>query len=89
MTLQAGDTVWIPCEVTRSVFPDERNISIESITGAWIGFVDVRHLREGVLSGRTAVRATIVAASNEEFSARLPGQTGQRDYPTFRAPLLS
>jgi hypothetical protein len=29
MTLELGATIWIPCEVTRGAFPDERRVSIE------------------------------------------------------------
>lgn len=80
MTLERGDMVWIPCEVTRGVFPDERNVRIDSATGRWAGFVDVRHLRDEILDGTTAIRATIVEASHGECAARLPGQTMRRQY---------
>jgi len=85
MTLERGDIVWIPCEVTRGVFPDERNVRIKSPTGDWAGFVDVRQLRDEILDGRTAIRATIVDASCDELSARLPGQTTRRQYLTVPA----
>ena len=83
MTLQPGDTVWIPCEVTHGVFPDERNVSIDSPTGRWAGFVDVRQLRDEIVDGRTAIRATIVRAAHGKFAARLPGQTSHRQYLAF------
>ena len=85
MTLESGDMVWIPCDVTRGVFPDERNVSIQSPSGRWTGFVDVRQLRDEILDGRTAIRATIVDASPGELSARLPGQTSRRQYLTVSA----
>ena len=80
MTLERGDMVWIPCDVTRGVFPDQRNVSIESPSGHWSGFVDVRQLRDEILDGRTAIRATIVESSSGKLSARLPGQTSCRQY---------
>ena len=83
MTLELGDTVWIPCEVTHGVFPDERNVSIESPTGRWFGFVDVKQLRDEIVDGRTAIRATIVEAADGELAARLPGQTMHRQYLTI------
>ena len=85
MTLESGDMVWIPCDVTRGVFPDERNVSIQSPSGRWTGFVDVRQLRDAILDGRTAIRATIVDAAHGELAARLPGQTSRRQYLTVSA----
>ena len=82
MTLEPGDTVWIPCDVTHGVFPDERNVCVESSIGRWTGFVDVNQLREAILDGRTAIRATIVGAAHGELRARLPGQTRGRQYLT-------
>jgi len=80
MTLERGDMVWIPCDVTRGVFPDERNVSIESPVGRWTGRVDIRQLRDEIADGRTAIRATIVESSQGACSARLPGQTRRREY---------
>ena len=84
MTLARGDSVWIPCDVTHSVFPDERNVSIACEAGRWAGYVDVRHLRDAILDGRTAIRATVVEASRDEISARLPGQTTRHQYLRLR-----
>jgi hypothetical protein len=36
MALGPGDTVWIPCDVASSAFPDERKVSIESPAGPTI-----------------------------------------------------
>jgi hypothetical protein len=80
MTHEFGDTVWIPCEVTHGVFPDERKVRIDSPSGRWVGSVDVTQLREHVLDGQTAIRATIVETALGEFAARLPGQTKRRQY---------
>jgi hypothetical protein len=81
MTLQRGDMVWIPCEVERGVFPDERYVRIDGPSGRWAGVVDVRQLRDEIVSGRTAIRATIVeGAPGGRLAARLPGQTMPRHY---------
>ena len=80
MTMGPGDTVWIPCEVTSSAFADERKVSIELPVGHWAGFVAVKQLRDEIVDGRTAVRATIVRAPDGELAARLPGQTSRRQY---------
>jgi hypothetical protein len=85
MVQERGDQVWIPCDVTRGVFPDERHVTIESPNGHWAGVVDVRQLRDEIQDGRTAIRATIVEASPGQFSARLPGQTSRRQYLTVPA----
>jgi len=33
MTLELGDAMSIPCEVSRGVFPDERRVSIDAPSG--------------------------------------------------------
>jgi hypothetical protein len=83
MTLDPGDTVWIPCEVTHGIFPDERKVSIDSPEGRWAGFVNVTHLRERIMDGRTAIRATIVRAPHGKRAACLPGQTRHHQYLTI------
>ena len=82
MALEPGDTVWIPCDVTRGVFPDVRQVSVDSPSGRWAGFVDVKQLRDEIADGRTAIRATIVGAVHGGFAARLPGQTARHQYMT-------
>jgi hypothetical protein len=80
MTLERGDLVWIPCEVKHGVFPDERNVRIESAAGDWTGVVNVQQLRDEITDGRTAIRATIIQDVKGEFAARLPGQISRRQY---------
>lgn len=80
MTLRLGGPVWIPCDVTRGVFPDERHVKIESSDGRWAGFVDVAQLRDEITDGRTAIRATIVETDHGRLAARLPGQTRRPQY---------
>ena len=82
MALEPGDTVWIPCDVTHGVFPDERNVSVELPGGRLAGFVDVKQLRDDIEDGRTAIRATIVRAAPDRLHARLPGQTARHQYLT-------
>jgi len=88
MALAPGDSMWIPCDVTPGVFPDERNVSIESGGTQWVGYVDVAQLREAITGGRTAVRVTVVEASPREISARLPGQTTRQQYLRIPANTL-
>lgn len=84
MTQEHGDVVWIPCEVTRGVFPDERKVTIASPNGNWAGVVDVNQLRDEIQDGRTAIKATIVEKSPGRVSARLPGQTRRDQYFTVQ-----
>jgi hypothetical protein len=83
MTLELGDTLWIPCNVTHGVFPDQRSVMIDLPGGRWTGVVDVGQLRDAITDGQTAIRATIVEAEHGEFAARLPGQTMRRQYLTL------
>jgi hypothetical protein len=80
LTLKLGDTVWIPCNVTGGVFPDERNVWIDCPDGRWQGFVELRQLRDEVTDGPTALRATVVESHRDHVRARLPGQTTSRQY---------
>jgi len=75
MTLQAGEHVWIPCEVVQGPFSDERQVWVDAPDGKWVGYVSPHLLRENVLAGKSEIAATIVAADERTVSARLPGQT--------------
>jgi hypothetical protein len=85
MTLHDGDSVWIPCDVTGGIFPDERNVTIEIPGSRWAGFVDVKLLRDAIETGRTAVRATIVEKSQTQVFAQLPGQVTRKQLIAFSA----
>jgi hypothetical protein len=89
MAPEPGDTVWIPCEVRGSTFADERRVSIDSPVGRWAGIVDVRQLRDEIVDGATAIRATIVGTAHGKLAARLPGQTRHREYLTVTETLLT
>jgi hypothetical protein len=84
MTLDSGDSVWIPCEVTSGVFPDERKVRIASDAGDFTGYVNVAQLKDATTHGPSAIRATIVERSEHEISARLPGQTRRQQYLKMR-----
>jgi hypothetical protein len=75
MTLRAGAHAWIPCRVARGLFPDDRNVWVDSPDGPWSGVVDLGLLREDIPGGETAVRVTIVGVTERGVSALLPGQT--------------
>ncbi len=82
MTLARGHKVWIPCEVRRSAFPDERAVRIESSAGTWGGYLDVRQLRDEVEEGRTEIAATVVDVAPGHVSVQLPGQAERGRYLT-------
>jgi hypothetical protein len=84
MKIEPGAKFWIPCQVRRGEFPDERIVHVGSEAAAWDGFVHVRALRDPIDEGETAVAVTIVEATDRSVSARLPGQVKPRHY--FSAP---
>ena len=75
MALRPGEVIWIECEVKPGAFSDERMIRIATDFGDWVGFVDVKALREPIAEGATTVRGTIVEVEGETFSAALPGHS--------------
>ena len=74
MRLDAGNIVWIPCEVKPGPFPDERRVRLSSPFMEWVGFVPVSYLQEPVLEGETKIRVLVVDVQNDRFSARVPGE---------------
>ena len=47
MALKPGALIWLPCEVKPGPFPNERLVKVASRAGEdWVGFVDVRYLKE-------------------------------------------
>jgi hypothetical protein len=84
MKIEPGSRVWIPCRVKRGEFPDERVVHVGNDAAEWDGFVHVRQLRDPIEEGETAVAATVVEATDQAVSARLPGQVKRRHF--FSAP---
>ena len=82
MALQAGENVWIPCEVVSGPFSDERQVWVDAPDGKWVGYVCPHLLRENVSQGKTAIAATIVEINERTASARLPGQTPHAKFMT-------
>jgi len=74
MKLDAGNVVWIHCEVKPGPFPDERRVRLISSFGEWVGFVPVTYLQEPILEGETTIRVLVVEVQNDRFSAKIPGQ---------------
>lgn len=74
MRLNAGNVVWIPCEVKPGPFPDERRVRLTSSLGEWVGFVPVSFLEKPIIEGETRIRVLVVDVQGDKFSARVPGE---------------
>lgn len=74
MEFRAGAHIWIPCEVKPGPFSDERLVRVQSDRGEWLGFVNLRSLKDPIPEGRTQILALVEEVHNGEFSARLPGE---------------
>lgn len=70
MTLQAGAKIWIPCEVKPGPFSDERFVRVRDNGFDWLGFVQVKQLREPILEGSTFIDAMVVSVNDRSFKAR-------------------
>ncbi len=75
MVLLAGVQVWLPCDVLPGPFADERNVRLLAPEADWVGHVYSEYLRDDVVAGRSALRATVVELGGSRVSVRLPGQT--------------
>jgi len=74
MKLNAGNVIWIACEVQPGPFPDERKVRLSSSLKEWIGFVPVSYLQDPILEGETKIRVLIVDVQDDRFSAKIPGE---------------
>jgi len=83
MELEPGSTIWIPCEVKPGPFTNERLIRVESLYDPWVGFVNVRFLKDDILEGSTLVRGRVVSVEGDTFEAKLPGHAIE-SAPIFR-----
>jgi hypothetical protein len=74
MTLNRGNRIWIPCQVKRGPFSDERVVRVESSIGQSLTFVRTNYLKEPIAEGETFVCAVIIEVRGDRFVARIPGQ---------------
>ena len=65
--------MWIPCEVARGPFSDERAVHVQADGKEWSGFVNVRWLKAGVEKGSDQVLARVVDVEGQTFHASIPG----------------
>lgn len=81
MTLSKGAQMWIPCEVARGPFSDERAVHVQVDGREWSGFVNIKWLKKRVEKGTDEVLARVVDVDveNRTFHARIPGHALQSE----------
>lgn len=77
MELSAGASMWLPCEVSRGPFSDERTVLVIGDDSEWGGFVNTRWLRRKIPEGKDEVLARVVDVKGPIFLARIPGDALQ------------
>ena len=70
-----GMSVWIPCEVKRGPFPNERRVLVKTDMSEWFGFVNVLELEKRVETGSDRVRAIVVAVELDHVVVAVRGQS--------------
>lgn len=75
MALKPGLRVWIPCEVRRGAFSNERMVRVVGVAGEWLGFVPDVLLRDRVEEGVTAVQGIVDHVAEGRVSLFLPGDS--------------
>jgi hypothetical protein len=75
MNLKVGNRIWLPCEVKSGPFSNERLARIQLPSEPWIGFVDVRALKEPIEKGSTCVLAQIIAVEQDSVTALVQGHS--------------
>lgn len=74
LDFHVGDPVWIPCEVKKGPFPDERLVRVHSVFGEWLAFISSHHLKDtNITEGRTEVPAIVIDVIGDHYLAKLPG----------------
>jgi len=75
MALRPGRRVWVPCEVKRGAFSNERMVRIVGPLGEWLGFVPEVLLEDQIEQGETAVQGIVDAVSEDRVSLFMPGDS--------------
>ena len=77
MSLSAGAGMWLPCEVKPGPFSDERVVLVIADDSEWLGFVNIRWLRNHGSEDKDEVLAKVVDVKGHTFRARIPGNALQ------------
>jgi hypothetical protein len=73
--LKAGAFFWLPCEVKKGPFPNERRVYIKTETSDWFGFVSTTELKDKREEGKDHVRATVLAIEPDSVIVQIRGQS--------------
>ena len=75
MVIKEGSGVWLPCQVKRGPFSNERLVRVQlPPNNVWVGFVDVDHLKDKqVESGETEVLARVTAIDADVITLIVQG----------------
>ena len=75
MGINAGQKMWVPCEVKPGPFPDERMFRVKLESDEWVGFVPVKFLKDPIEEGKTCIEALALNVGPDSFSAQFPGHS--------------
>lgn len=73
--IKKGMVVWLPCEVRRGPFSDERKVYVRSALGDWFGFVNTSELEKKVSEGKDRVRGLVLAIESNHIILGINGQS--------------
>jgi len=73
--IKKGMTIWLPCEVRKGPFPDERIAYVKTTRGEWFGFVNAKELKNKVPSGKDFIRGIVLAVSSDHIVVGIEGQS--------------
>lgn len=78
MSFQAGDKVWLRCEVKAGPFSNERMVRIQQTPEPWVGFADVQALRDhSIETGANYVLGRVLRTTDTGIIARVEGHALQ------------
>ena len=86
--IKEGASIWLPCEVRRGPFPDERIVYVKTTRGEWFGFVNVKELKNKVASGQDFVRGVVLAVGSDHIVVGIEGQSPTTSSSMQADPLL-
>lgn len=75
MALGPGRRVWVPCEVKRGAFSNERMVKVIGPLGEWLGFVPDVLLEDPIEQGETAVQGIVDVISEDRVALFMPGDS--------------
>jgi hypothetical protein len=77
--VKPGVEVWLPCEIRKGPFPNERRVFVSFGGSEWYGFVSVENLREE-RENKGLVRAVVVGVERDSVSVRIVGHSPEERF---------